>query len=63
MEGRFGGSYAHNVHGVVVTLKVGPFDLRREYAAPEAYSKSERSATSESPTQHFRLDDVMNRHS
>jgi hypothetical protein len=24
------------MYGVIVTLKVGPFDLRREYAAPEA---------------------------
>ena len=23
------------MYGVIVTLKVGPFDLRREYAAPE----------------------------
>jgi hypothetical protein len=23
-------------HGVLVTCKVGPFDLRREYAAPES---------------------------
>ena len=65
MEGRSARRPRSTMYGVIVTLKVGPFDLRREYAAPDGSLTGNSSGRPRRShrARHFRLDGVLSRHS